>query len=313
MPLPTFIIGGERRSGTTALYYWLRDHAAIHLYPQPDMDYFIEAELFSKEWVDGPADASRWQREHSVDEYSDLFQHNDERSVIGQKDADLLFWKPTHKRIASYLPECRFVFVLRDPVDRAWSHYWNEFAKGRETLSFEDALAGEEARSRTSDYAKLHLGYVQRGYYELSLTSFFQHIAPSNTLVVTLEEAQSEPNGVLNKVFTFIGVDPLPTSGAVSQRFNENAAMLLRPWVRGGGLSRLERLYDRAAEAVVVRLFQDKQRRLRARTCLKSIFRYRAGDLAMPIDIRSRLHDLYDPHIDALESMLDRKFTVWRK
>ena len=60
MPLPTFIICGERRCGTTSLYTWMRAHPEVFLYPKADMDYFIEDEIArTREWVDGEADTIR--------------------------------------------------------------------------------------------------------------------------------------------------------------------------------------------------------------------------------------------------------------
>ena len=206
--LPTFLIVGERRCGTTSLAKWMEDHPDIFMHPKPDMAFFVDDEIVGRrEWLDGEIDESTWGRTHSKESYAALFAEGTDRAAIGEKSADYLFWRPSHARIARFLPTAKVIVTLRHPVERAWSHYWNEVGKGRETLSFEEALEQEDDRSRRSAYARNHLSYRTRGYYDESLTDLFAHIPRDRTMVVTLEEAQQRPAELLRQIYTFIGVD----------------------------------------------------------------------------------------------------------
>lgn len=309
LTLPDFIIAGERRGGTTSLYHWVSAHPDIYLYPVPDMDYFIEEEIRGvRRWRDGEADAERWARTHSVEAYAELFRDGRGFASIGQKDADLLYWKPAHPRLAEYLPECRFIITLRNPVERAWSHYWNEVGKGRETLGFEEALAAEEERSRRSAYARNHLSYLRRGFYEESLDSFFRHISRARVMVVSLEESRRRPKETLAEIYRFIGVDPTKGLDGAGVRHNREVTMVPRGWARSKAVTPLEEAYSRAAEGLIVRLIKDSEGRRKARGYARSIFRKKA---VMPEGVRAELSKLYAPHVANLESLLGRSFSEW--
>ncbi|HEY2735182.1 MAG TPA: sulfotransferase, partial [Polyangiales bacterium] len=208
MPVPTFIIAGERRSGTTSLYAWMKVHPQVYLHDKTDENYFVESELSSRSWIAGKVDAARWEATHDPQGYGGLFAAANGQRAIGHKGADLLYWRPAHPRIARFVPEARLVITLRDPVKRAWSQYWNEVGKGREWLGFEQALAHEDARRRTSEYADFHLAYRARGYYETSFEHLFRHVERSRVLVVTVEETRKRPRETLQQIYRFLGVDP---------------------------------------------------------------------------------------------------------
>lgn len=310
LTLPTFIIAGERRCGTTSLYNWVRGHPEVYLYPRADMDYFIEDEVKrTRRWRDGEADGDLWEQTHSPEEYAEMFREGAGAGAVGQKDADLLFWRPAHPRLARYLPDCRFVITLRNPVNRAWSHYWNEVGKGRESLDFEEALAAEDERSQRSAYARDHLSYRTRGFYELSLEAFFGHIDPRRVLILTLEESHRSPKETLRKVYDFIGVDPNHGLKAAGTRHNEEVSMVPRTWAKTRLVAPLERSYTRITESLILRLTADRARRSRARKLTRSLFREKA---VMPAYLRAELAALYAPHIRDLESLLGRKLSEWK-
>ena len=155
--------------------------------------------------------------------------------AIGHKGADLLFWQPAHGRIARFVPDIRFIFSLRNPVNRAWSHYWAERAKGRETLGFEAALAAEQKRAEKSDWARYHLSYKARGYYEQSLRRFLKIFACEQILIITLEEKIKRPRETLQKVYGFLDVDPEKGLDMATTRRQQGWATLPRPWTQKTG------------------------------------------------------------------------------
>jgi hypothetical protein len=311
MPLPTFIIAGERRCGTTSLYHWMRSHPEVYLYPKPDSDYFIEEEALYNNGVRQEPDGERWEKTHSIEDYSEKFGEAEGFRAIGQKDADLLFWKPAHPRLARYLPEGRFIITLRDPVKRAWSHYWNEVGKGRETLSFEEALKAEDERCLKSLFARNHLSYRARGFYEQSLRSFFEHISPSRVLIITLEESRSQPKQTLSKIYEFIGVDPHAGLEHAGNHHNENYTMLPRQWAEWPVIKPLKNAYIKATEGVIVRVTKDAESRRRLRRSTQSIFRQPVSRITMPERIASELSRVYAPHKGALETLLGRRLPEW--
>lgn len=314
MPLPTFILAGERRSGTTSLYHWVRCHPDIYMYPKPDMDYFLdEAALTEGSRSCAAVQTEPWDSTHSIDAYAAMFTPDSDVDAIGQKDADLLYWQPAHPRLQRWLPECKFIVTLRDPIDRAWSHYWNEVGKGRETLGFEEAVRAERTRCDKSSYARNHFSYVSRGFYDVSLESLFRHIDQSRILVLELTHVQRDPLAALQAIYRFIGVDQTIGLDGAGRRHNENRTTVRRDWTEMPGLRAVAALWTRATEAVITRLLRDRASRERARKYLQLPTRRPADSLQMSPNIQWNLAQTFAPHVARLEDMLGKQFPHWRR
>ena len=316
--LPTFLIAGGRRCGTTSLYHWMKEHPQIYLFPETDTAFFIEDELVGRvEWLDGKVNVSSWEQTHSIDAYMKRFSDCEGYTAVGEKSADLLYWKNAHPRLARFIPNCKFIIILRNPVNRAWSHYWNERGKGREKLSFEDALAAEEERCTKSDYADHHLSYCRRGFYDISLQSFYSHIPREQILVLIFERLILHPQENLCNIYKFIGVDPNLGLEKIGSRHNENWTMVKYDWVDLPGINKVEQLYHRVVRRVTERLLRGRPdsivRKRRIYKYVERVFRRPAAKIAMPKEIRSNLTRIYEPHIQRLEKMLGYEIPEWRE
>jgi hypothetical protein len=312
MPLPNFIIGGVRRGGTTSLYYAIRHHPEIYLYPHSELNYFVEEEVRGRRWHKQPVDPDRWDRTHTIEDYAALFTNDTQARTIGHKGADLLFWHAAHGRIARFVPNMRFIFTLRNPVNRAWSHYWAEWAKGRETLSFEEALAVEQQRAEKSDWAGYHLSYKARGFYDQNFKRFLEIFALDRILVITLEEKIAQPRETLQKIYRFLDVDPDLGLDIADTRRQHSWATLPRPWTRNAGVRKLVAGYEKVTEALAGKITHSKDSRRQIRNFLQRPFRESVRTVSMSKSIRAELNALYAPHIGALEDLLDRSFEEWR-
>ena len=313
MPLPTFIIGGVRRGGTTSLYYAIREHPQIYLYPHSELNYFVEEDVKGRKWRHDFAAPDHWESSHTVEDYAAFFTNATRARAIGHKGADLLFWQPAHGRIARFVPNARFIFSLRNPVNRAWSHYWFERAKGRETLDFEAALAAEEERAKKNKWAGYHLSYQKRGFYDQNLRRFFKVIPPEQVLIITLEEKIAKPRETLEKIYRFLGVDPELGHTQSTSRRNKGWATIPRPWTRRSGISRLVTGYETVTNAIARALTRSRDSRRLVRNLLQKPFRESMRRVPMPETLYQKLTRLYAPHISALENLLDRSFDEWRR
>jgi hypothetical protein len=312
MPLPTFIIAGERRCGTTSIYTWMSAHPQVFLHERSDENYFVEDEIGGRRWIEGAADAASWERSHDPAQYAQLFGPASGQSAIGHKGADLLYWRPAHERIARFAPGVKLIVSLRNPVGRAWSQYWNEVGKGREDASFDDARAEEDERCRRSDWASFHLAYVRRGFYEQSFEHLFRYIDRARVHVVTVEEQRKQPRESLQAIYRFLELDPERGLELAGQRVNENWTTVPRGWVKGP-IKRVERGYARAVDAVARRVTRDPEKRRTLRKQGAWPFRRPASGIELPPATRDELRAIYAPHIRALEQLLGRSFAEWAR
>jgi hypothetical protein len=119
------------------------------------------------------------------------------------------------RRIAKILPQVKLIVLLRNPVDRAYSHYHHERRKGVETLSFEDAieqeatrLVGEEQRlqydERYDSYNHQHYSYLTRGMYIDQLVRWLHIFPRDQLLIVQSEQLNIEPAVVLRQVLEYL-------------------------------------------------------------------------------------------------------------
>lgn len=209
-PLPDFLIVGAQKAGTSALYSYLRRHPAI-VGP-----WWKEVSFFDRHFSRGEA----WYRGHfPTQAWGKLVRRRTGVvPIAGEASPGYLFHPDAPQRVASLLPNARLVALLRNPVDRALSHYHHTVALGREPLSFEDALEreaermrGELGRMRDPEYfshAWWNFTYVGRGEYALQLERWLDVFPREQLLVLASEELLGEPVTTYARVLEFLGAPP---------------------------------------------------------------------------------------------------------
>jgi hypothetical protein len=209
-PLPDFLVIGAQRSGTTSLYRYLTRHPAVapvlfgkgvHYF---DMNFGRGLDWYRSHF---PTSAYR----------SYLRRRTGVEPVTGEGSPYYLFHPLVPERVGDVLPLVRVIAMLRDPVQRAYSHYNHERDRGFEDLSFEDALraeaerlAGEEECLRADPlavrYEHLHHAYQARGMYLQQLRRWRDHVPEDRTLVIVSEEFFADPDGVYRTALGFLGL-----------------------------------------------------------------------------------------------------------
>jgi hypothetical protein len=197
-PLPGFLILGAQKAGTTALYAYLRWH------PQITGPSWKEVSYFDRHYGRG----RRWYRGH--------FPVRSRGRLVGEASPGYLFHPLAPERVAATVPGAKLIALLRDPVDRALSHYHHEVALGREPLSFEDALDAETERTRgEAERLAREPGYwspawwdhtyLARGRYAEQLERWLAVFPREQLLVLASEELAAEPGAVYARVLEFLG------------------------------------------------------------------------------------------------------------
>lgn len=306
MTKPHFIIAGERRSGSTTLYDILKLHPGITMYPLSDYDYFIEPELFSK---NPSASKDKWELNHSAEEFAAIFE--DYEGVSGMKDADLLWWKPAHERMARFLPDTKFIFVLREPARRAESQYFNEFSKGRETRTFRQAIKTEE-KGGLDDWQRLHLQYKERGCYVNSLRHFFRHIPKERVKVVILEELFGSFREQIKDICDFLGVVSGSGIQLPEKHSNKERTMVRKAYAQKGLGGSIFSAWERGTEAFITRWTRDKTKRQQLRHRWQNFYKESLRDKEHGhSEILKELRTFYQPYNKELEELLGRKINAW--
>ena len=111
-------------------------------------------------------------------------------------------------RLQDTLPEARLIALLRNPIDRAWSHYWLLRARGRETRTFKEVIETEMRTLGGSGAGADGFLYLQHGLYDLHLRVVLDLFRRAQLHVVILEEMVADPLGVYTSVCDFLEIDP---------------------------------------------------------------------------------------------------------
>lgn len=202
--LPDLIIGGASKSGTTALFDMLRQRPEFFLPDKKELHFFSYPSL--NKLTSGPGDAHVMAEiPATYAKYLAYFTSKKAGQVAVDVSPSYLFHSSSADEIAARLPEVRVVFILRRPEDKVFSQYVHLLGEGRETLSFEDALAIEPERKRTG-YSDMWL-YRESGYYADGIVYFQNKLGHERVKVFLFDDLRENPSAVLREICLFVGLD----------------------------------------------------------------------------------------------------------
>ncbi|MER2597901.1 MAG: sulfotransferase [Caldilineales bacterium] len=203
---PDFLIIGAQRSGTTSLHAYLQQHPHLLSASKKEL-HFFDGGLDAR--VDTFTRGEHWYRAHfPCKSLGALHRPAFEASALYS------FSPWAAPRIAAQYPQIKLIVLLRNPVERAISHYFHEVQRGYEPLPLLDALHAEEERLRPAleqqnykDARFIHYSYKRRGVYHDQLRWYRRYFAPDQLLVLLSEAFFADAQATLQRVFQFVGVD----------------------------------------------------------------------------------------------------------
>lgn len=216
-PLPDYLIIGTHRGGTTSLYRYLQSHPCVG--PNyPRLQNIKGVRYFDANFFRG----IDWYRSHfSTVAYRTYLRHRHGGPVLtGEASPYYLFHPAAAERAAQAVPQAKLVVLLRDPIERAYSHWKRERRDGTEPReSFEDAiaaepgrLAGEVERIKSDDryysYAHENFSYITQGLYLDSLRKWLQHYPREQLHIEVSERFLEDPQAAYDRVLQFLGLPP---------------------------------------------------------------------------------------------------------
>lgn len=205
--MPHFIIIGGQRCGTTSLYEYLKKHPCIFSALVREVHFFD----------DNFAKGVSWYRAH----FPTLLYRNYIKSirkqdfVTGEASPYYLFHPHAPKRVHETIPRVKLIVLLRDPIDRAYSHYHHEVRLGFENLSFKEAIKKERERLRgqlekianNDNYVSFnhnHYSYVSRGIYVDQLKIWMRFFPRKQILILKSEDLFDNPSRNFDSVTDFL-------------------------------------------------------------------------------------------------------------
>ena len=296
---PTFLVIGAMKSGTTSLYYYLRQHPQIYLDPTRK-----EAQFFSYEGraprFAGPGDEEvNGYIISDIEEYRRTFAGAAGQPAVGEVGTVYLYVPGTAERIRHHVPDARLVAILRNPVERAYSSFLHLVRERLEPCDrFTQALRREPQRIRENWSPHWH--YVQAGFYHAQIARYFDVFDRGRVRVYLYDDYQADPLGLVQDIFRHVGVDDSFVPD-MSLRHNVSGIPRLRS---------LHRFLDsRHPAKALLRPFLSSRRRLALRERVRALNLRRPPPLAL--DLHRRLIEVYRKNILALQDALGRDLSRW--
>jgi hypothetical protein len=312
--LPTFIVAGANKGGTTSIYHYLKQHPEIYLSPIKEPHYFskdIDINLFNKEFaqnklqdIENYVNGDMALEYHAAfirnwDHYCKLFKNVTTEKAIGELSTSYLYSKVAAAEIKNALGIIKIIICLRNPVDRAYSHYrMNLWTGNSNEFEFYKALQNDY-NHKPKVWGNAHL-YVEIGQYYQQVKRYLDGFGHENVRVYLTEDMKRDAKTVIKDLYKFIGVNENFNSDT-SQNYNEvfspkykNFTWLLN---KSGIRPLLKKLSPKFIKSIGVKLF------------------YKSKSEKGEIDPAAKafLLDKFNEDIQNLSKLLNKDLSVWLK
>jgi Sulfotransferase domain len=200
---PNFFIVGAAKAGTSSLYAYLRQHPQVYMSAVKEPHFFSQIE---------PSDGQHYRMRTTTDResYLKLFRKANGALAVGEASPSYLWDERAPHRIREQVPEARIIMVLRDPIERAHSHYLMNVRENTQPLPFYEALREDQSKPNKS-WTTANL-YVELGQYASQVERYLGLFGPERLLVLMFEDLKRDPATLVRRTARFLGVDEGPVA-----------------------------------------------------------------------------------------------------
>ncbi|MEQ8906680.1 sulfotransferase [Ekhidna sp.] len=292
MTLPNTLIIGAQKAGTSAVFNWLSQHPDVcgpeHM---KDFPFFCE----DSKYING----TNW--------FSKFFEENKKIVLHGHVNY-LYFSKASAERIKLHLPNVKIICILRDPVTRAYSAYWQAVKMGYETLDrFEEAITLEKKKLKTDLVDEGHYKflsentYIDHGFYYSQLKQYYKTFKKENLLVLRFEDLKIDQEVFFNTILDFLELERRSVN---FNRVNDSGIPKIKS---------LQRLVVRFSLPRWAKKFIPVKFRLQAIRFIKDRNVSKTAYPPLDATLRKELYNTYKADISKLEDLTGINFDIWRE
>jgi len=300
MNLPNFLIIGAAKSGTTALYRYMKQHPEIYLSDRKEPHFFSFTD--QTKLTNGPDDYVR-KAITNFDEYQGLFNNVRGEKAIGEASPTYIYIPGTAERILSIIPDVKIIAILRNPADRAFSAYMHLVRDGIETSNnFQEALKKENERIANNWGPIWH--FINSGFYFKQLSKYYEIFDKSQIKIVIYDDFDRSPQTELKSIYKFLDIN---------DQFEANTNS--RPNVSGIPKNRI---YQSVVDYFFLnnnpirslsRILFSEETRWRVTTNFRNL-NLRKNQI--PENIKKQLLAIFKNDIIQLEKLIDKDLSCWQ-
>ena len=279
MKVNTFIVGAPK-TGTTSLYYYLNQHTNVCMSSIKEPNFFSAKEVNSLFYKSQIVD--------DINEYHKLFSQN-KKQIIGEASVSYLFFNEVPNRIYKYNPKAKIIILLRNPIERALSHYLMDFRLGFCSENFEDIIAQPEI------FPQYYQQYLELGNYFLQLKRYKNVFNENQLSIVFYDDLKSDSQKVMKNIFSFLEIEFQDLDYSIQNSFLSPSNIFVSELYKFNSLRK-----------IVKSLFPEPFLSL-----VKSIFFSNNSKPTFSDSIIKQLNAYYKSDIVELEKLLNKDLSKW--
>lgn len=188
-----FFLAGCQKTASTWLYHCFLEHPDIFV-PDKDATGFFTIH-YHKGW----------------DWYQTWFDKYQGQAAVGDTTPSYYRFGPARERIAAFAPGAKHIITVRNPIDRAFSHYWHEKKKRTINWSFEDCVTNN---------VDIFESWIASGFYHHHLRELLRFFPREQLLVLVYDDLKTDAAGFCRQAFEFLGVDPTFRPATLDRKVN---------------------------------------------------------------------------------------------
>ena len=191
-----FFIVGVPKAGTTSLYHYLSEHPQVEMSSQKEPDYFSDKAINEQGMY------YTKNRVNSLAKYESLFVQK-ESVVYGEASVSYLFYENVAEDIKKYNPNAKIIIMLRNPIERAFSHYLMDYRLGLISDSFENIIA---KKSKHKNAHLFYQQYIEVSKYATQIQRYLDFFEKENILFIDYEDFKKNVSKTVGKVYSFLNI-----------------------------------------------------------------------------------------------------------
>ena len=285
-----FFIVGAPKAGTTSLYHYLNEHPKISMSSVKEPNYFSYEELETQKLY------YKSNKINSLDSYHNLFPTRDANLIYGEASVSYLFYKNVAEKIKTYNKNAKIIILLRNPIERAFSHYLMDVRLGLISESFESVVDGFETTSKNKLY---YQQYIELGKYYNQISNYKRLFNDKNILIIDYEDFKNKTSLSVTTVFDFLQID---TSFIPNLDLTHNT-------FRKPKFTFIEILYSNHS----IRFLINKLIPSKFKNYINQMVFDKQDKPILSQDLHERLKSIFKNDVNKLSNMLNKDFSKWIK
>ena len=279
MKVNTFIVGAPK-AGTTSLHFYLDQHPDVCMSAIKEPNYFTAQEVMKLYYNVSTV--------NSEDLYHSIFVEPN-RKILGEGSVSYLFYPEVAQKIHEYNPEAKILIILRNPIQRAFSHYLMDFRLGLCNISLEEIL------DNPSKYPLFYQQFVELGMYHQQIKRYIDVFGQEQVKVFFYDDLTTNTDLFINQVFSFLALRSSDVKMDVKNKFKQPSNIII------ANLYRIKFL------RTCLNIFFPKKILLK----IKSVLFKDSKKPNLDSSIKTKLSEIYKKDISELSKLLSKDLSSW--